>query len=100
MTVLQVWVLITIPALLLGLTLFLGRSPARTAAGYAILTAGFLSVVAFDRIAGAIFATALFLLFAAGRGGTIEKLRQVRESDADVPGLVGTDRTLDPPRRT
>jgi hypothetical protein len=76
-TVLQVWLLVGIPALALGLALFVGRSAWRSMLGYAVLIIGFGAMTAFDRASGAIFGGVLALMYAAGRGGT-----QEREFDA------------------
>jgi hypothetical protein len=98
MTILQVWLLFGLPALVLGLALFLGRSPWRSALGYVVLLAGFAAVAAFDRVSAAVFGGLLALLYAAGRGGELERERSPRQAEADVPGFVGTDRTLKPGR--
>lgn len=99
MTILQVWLLFGLPALVLGLALFVGRSPWRAALGYLVLLAGFAAVAAFDRASAAIFGGLLALLYAAGRGGAAERQpRLPEEVEADVPGFVGSDRTLKPGR--
>lgn len=96
MSVVQVWLLFGIPALLLGLALFVGRSPWRAILGYVVLLAGFGTVAAFDRASGAVFGGLLALLYAAGRGGVGEARRDQAEADPEVPGMMGEDRTLKP----
>lgn len=93
---LQVWLLVGVPALLLGSALFVGRSGWRTALGYGVLAVGFVVVAAVERTSAALFACLLALLVAAGRGGALE---QRTPAEADVPGWIGSDRTLDPPKR-
>ncbi len=97
MSTLQVWLVAGLPALLLGSALFVGRSGWRTALGYVVLAVGFVAVAAVERTSGALFACLLALLVAAGRGGAVE---QRTPAEADVPGWVGSDRTLDPPKRS
>ena len=99
MTVALAWLLFGAPALLLGLALFVGRSTWRVAAGYAVLIVGFIAMAFVDRASAAVVGAVLLLLLASGRGGRMETERDPRQRDADVPGLVGTDRTLDPPKQ-
>lgn len=99
MTVLQVWLVFGLPALLLGLALFVGRSPWRSALGYVVLLAGFGAVAAFDRASAGVFGGLLALLYAAGRGGVTETRPQLSDEQAeavDVPGMFEADRTLKP----
>jgi hypothetical protein len=91
MSVVQVWLLFGIPALLLGLALFVGRSTWRSGLGYIVLLVGFATVAAFDRASGAVFGGLLALLYAAGLGRD-----RAEEADPDVPGMMGEDRTLKP----
>lgn len=93
MNVVQVWLVFGIPALLLGLALFVGRSQARAMLGYLVLLAGFGTVAAFHRASGAVFGGILALLYAAGEGGR----RDVETGDvvSDVPGMAAADRTLE-----
>jgi hypothetical protein len=98
-TILQVWLLFGLPALLLGLALFIGRSPWRAALGYVVLLAGFATVAVFDRASGAVFGGILALLYAAGRGGTTEgrpELSEAQVEATEVPGMFEADRTLKP----
>ena len=92
----QAWLLFGLPALLLGISLFIGRSPWRAGLGYLVLAAGFAGLAFVDRASAAIFGGGLALLLAAGRGGTTERVPQLTEPQADVPGWVGSDRTLEP----
>lgn len=97
MTVMQAWLLFGVPALVLALVLFSGRSPWRSGVGYVVLLAGFAALAAFDRASAAVFGGLLALLFAAGRGGTMERRGQLEQpAEADVPGWAGSDRTLRP----
>lgn len=99
MTVLQVWLVFGLPALLLGLALFVGRSPWRAALGYVVLFVGFGTVAAFDRASAAVFGGLLALLYATGRGGMMEAGPELTEAQAeatDVPGMFEADRTLKP----
>jgi hypothetical protein len=100
MSILQVWLLFGLPALLLGGALFVGRSPWRTALGYLVLFAGFFTVAVFDRTSAAAFGGVIILLVAAGRGGRGETEPALTQPEADVHGFVGTDRTLKPGQRT
>lgn len=84
MTILQAWLLVGLPALLLGLTLFVGRSRWRTGAGYAVLAAGFGGMALVDRSSAAVFGGLLSLLFAAGRGGRDEAAPGDQAPDAGV----------------
>lgn len=72
MTVLQAWLFFGIPALALGVAMFVGRSPWRSLLGYVALAAGFGLMTVFDRASGAIFGAILALVYATGRGGTRE----------------------------
>ena len=93
MNALQVWLLIGIPALVLGGALFLRRSPVRSALGYVVLLGGFAGVTAFHRPSAGVFGGVLALLYAAGRGGSWERV-DVREDEEGVP-----DEALHPARR-
>jgi len=95
-TIVQAWLLFGLPALLLGISLFIGRSPWRAALGYVVLAAGFGGLALVDRASAAVFGGAIALLLAAGRGGTGERVPQLTQPQADVPGWVGSDRTLEP----
>jgi hypothetical protein len=79
----QVWLVVGIPTLIVGLALFLRRSPIRALSGYAVLAAGFVLVSLYHRPSGAVFGGLLALLYAAGRGGTMER----RNLDTDENGI-------------
>ena len=72
MTTFQAWLLFGIPLLVLGGTLFYGRSRPRTLLGYAVLLLGFGVMAAFSRASAGAFAALVALLYAAGRGGSAE----------------------------
>jgi hypothetical protein len=96
MSILQVWLLFGLPALLLGGALFVGRSSWRTVLGYVVLVVGFFALAAFDRVSAAIFGGVIILLIAAGRGGRGETEPPVTKPQAGVHGFVAADRTLTP----
>lgn len=72
MTPLQAWLFVGIPALVLGLGMFIGRSRWRPLIGYVVLAAGFGGMVAFHRVSAVVFGMLIVLLYAAGRGGAGE----------------------------
>lgn len=72
MTVLQAWLIGGIPALLLAAIAFVGRSPWRSLLGYVALGIGFGILAAADRASAAVFALVIALLYASGRGGSME----------------------------
>jgi polyferredoxin len=71
-TVLQVWLVVAVPALVLAFTLFYGRSKVRTLLGYLVLAVAFGVVVMVDRASGALIGGLAALLYGAGRGGQAE----------------------------
>lgn len=72
MSVLAAWILIGVPALALGLAMFVGRSPGRALVGYVVLGCGSAALTAVHRVSGALLGAVLALLYAAGRGGAME----------------------------
>lgn len=72
MTLLQLWLFVGIPSLVLGLALFIGRSRARSLLGYVALLAGFGAMTAFHPPSGAILGSIVALVYASGRGGDRE----------------------------
>lgn len=88
MSVLQAWLVIGIPGLVVGLAMFLVRSPARALVGYAVLLAAFVGMATVDRISGALFGGLLALLYAAGRGGQMERERP-HDDAVGLPEVVG-----------
>ncbi|MEX0657785.1 MAG: hypothetical protein WD080_01495 [Egibacteraceae bacterium] len=88
MSLLQAWLVIGVPGLVLGLGLFMVRSPARAMAGYVVLVATFAGMALVDRTSAAVLGGLLALLYAAGRGGDLE--REERDDDGDgLPAVVG-----------
>jgi hypothetical protein len=79
----QIWLLVGIPTLAVGLALFLRRSPVRAMLGYATLATGFGLISAYHRPSGAVFGALLALLYAAGRGGAMER----QDPHADEEGV-------------
>lgn len=76
MSILQLWLVVGVPALIAAAALFYGQSRLRTAAGYAVLLAAFGVMVAVDPASGAAVGVIAALLYAAGRGGEAEGDRQ------------------------
>lgn len=72
MTILQVWLVVGIPGLVLGFALFYGRSRLRTFLGYAVLLTVFGLMLTVDRASAAAVGGIAALLYAAGRGGEAE----------------------------
>ena len=69
MTVMQAWLLIGVPALLIGLVLYTARSPRLGALGLLVLVGATIVLATVDRISAAVMAGLLTLLYAAGRAG-------------------------------
>jgi uncharacterized membrane protein len=83
-----VWLIIGIPALLLALVLFMDRSPWRAGLGYLVLAGGFVGLAALgDRASAAVFGAVLALVYAAGRGGDVERER-TRDDEIGVPDVA------------
>ncbi len=93
MNVLQVWMLIGIPALAIAGAMFIRRSSWRAYVGYAAMLAGFGGMAVYDRTSAAVFGGLMALLYAAGRGGSLEK-HDLREDEEGVE-----DASLLPSRR-
>ena len=72
MSILQVWLVVGVPALVLACGLFYGRSRVRTALGYVVLLTAFGLMLTVDRASGAVIGGIVALLYAAGRGGIVE----------------------------
>ena len=85
MGVLQVWLVVGIPVLIIGLVLFASRSPVRKLIGYLILAAGFVVVALVDRASAAVFGGVLALLYAAGQGLSRRDDDSGTESAAPAP---------------
>ena len=73
MSVLQVWLIAGIPALVLGMILFVAASQLASLFGYLVLAAGFAIVASVDRASGAVFGALLALVYATGRGSIDER---------------------------
>jgi hypothetical protein len=86
-TVLQAWIIIGIPALVTGLAMFLVRSAVRAVAGYVALVGAFIAMAFIDRASAAVLGGMLALVYAAGRGGTMEG--EEAAQDTHVPDVVG-----------
>ena len=87
MSVAQAWLVAGVPALAIGLLMFVGRSPLRALFGYVFLAAGFAVMTSVDRASGAAFGGLLALLYATGRGGSMEQ----GQAHPDVRPDVATD---------
>lgn len=94
MNVFQVWMLIGLPALALAAAMFIRRSSWRAYVGYGALILGFAGMAVYDRMSAGVFGGLAALFFAAGRGGSIERV-DLRENEEGVP-----DASLTPARRS
>ena len=72
MSILQVWLVVGIPGLVLALALFYGRSRLRTMLGYGVLLTVFGLMLTVDRGSAAVIGGVAALLYGAGRGGEAE----------------------------
>lgn len=88
MSLLQAWLIIGLPGLVLGLGLLLVRSPARAMAAYAVLVATFVGMALVDRVSAGVLGGLLALLYAAGRGGDMER-EAAQDGEPILPGTVG-----------
>jgi hypothetical protein len=95
MTTFQAWIVLGVPGLVLAAGLFAGRSPARSAFGYLVLTLlfAFFLLVPRSGVSAASIGTIAFLLIAAGRGQA-----GVEREDHEVPMRVD-DPEVEEPRR-
>lgn len=93
MNVLQVWMLIAIPTLALAGAMFIRRSVWRSLVGYGALLVGFAGTAFYDRASAAVFGGLTALVYAAGRGGTLER-QNLRQDEHGVE-----DAALYPTRR-
>lgn len=96
MSVLQAWLVIGVPGLVVGLAMFIVRSPTRAVLGYLALLAAFAGMAMVDRVSAAVLGSALALLYAAGRGGQME--REHAGEERVVPDVVGYAQRRDRPR--
>ena len=72
MSILQVWLVVGVPALILACALFYGRSRLRTALGYVVLLVAFGLMLTVDPASATVVGGIVALLYATGRGGTVE----------------------------
>ena len=87
MSILQVWLVVGLPALLVAFALFYGRSRIRTFLGYMALLVAFGALLTVDRASAAVVGGIGALLYAAGRGGQAES--ETRDtSTIAVPDVV------------
>lgn len=73
MSVLQAWLVVGVPGLILAFGLFYGRSQVRTLLGYGVLLAVFAIMLTVDRGSATVIGSVAALLYAAGRGGVGER---------------------------
>ena len=85
MGLLQVWLVVGIPVLVVGLVLFASGSPVRKLIGYLVLAAGFAVIAMVDRVSAALFGGILALLYAAGQGVTGRRDDNETRSAAPAP---------------
>ena len=83
MSVLQVWLLVGIPVLALGLLLFSLPATVAKLLGYLVLGGGFVVVASVDRASAAVFGAVLALLYAAGQG--LPRRPDDRDTPAPTP---------------
>ena len=72
MSILQAWLVVGIPGLILAFALFYGRSRVRALLGYVVLAVVFGVMMTVDRGSGAAVGGLAALLYGAGRGGEAE----------------------------
>ena len=72
MTILQAWLVVGVPLLIVAFALFYGRSRVRTALGYLALLLAFGVMVTIDRSSAAVIGGLAALAYGAGRGGQAE----------------------------
>ena len=65
----QAWLLVGIPALVIGIVLYTTRSRVLGVIGLLVLLAGMVVMVTVDRISAAALGSIVALLYAAGRAG-------------------------------
>lgn len=88
MSLLQAWLVLGVPGLVLGLAMFIVRSPVRALLGYVVLLATFVGMALVDRASAAVLGGLLALLYAAGRGGDMER-ETVQTDESVLPDVVG-----------
>ena len=93
MTTLQAWMLIGLPSLALAGAMFVNHSPFRSLIGYVALLAGFGGLAYYDRVSAVVLGGVVALFYAAGRGGSVERV----DTRANERGVE--DAALHPARR-
>jgi hypothetical protein len=68
-SILQAWLFVGLPGLIVAGALFYGRSRTRSLLGYLVLLAAFIVMAYVDRASAAVIGGLTALLYAAGRGG-------------------------------
>lgn len=81
MDVLQTWIVIGVPGLLLAMALFVGNSTARALGGFAVLLVTLLSFVLIpgEPYSAAVIGLAMMVLVANGRGQVDDELPEHHE---------------------
>lgn len=69
MTIVQVWLLVGVPVLVIGLALYTARSRWLGALGVLVMLAGAIAVAPVDRASGAVLGVFAVLMYAAGTAG-------------------------------
>lgn len=69
MTIVQVWLLVGVPVLVIGLTLYTARSRWLGALGVLVVLSGAVGVAVVDRASGAVLGVVAVLLYATGTAG-------------------------------
>ena len=87
MSILQAWLVVGIPGLIVAFALFYGRSRVRALLGYAVLAIAFGVMLFVDRASAAAIGGLGALLYAAGRGGDAES-EDLDTSRIAVPDTV------------
>ena len=72
MSILQAWLVVGLPLLIVAFALFYGRSKVRTGLGYVALLVAFGFMVTVDRSSAAVIGGLAALAYGAGRGGQAE----------------------------
>lgn len=88
MGVLEGWLVVGVPGLVLALALFTMQRRRLAWAGYAVLVVAFGLLAAADRASAGVFGGVLALLYAAGRGGHGERDPAVPPGAESVPEVT------------
>ena len=87
MSILQAWLVVGIPLLIVAFALFYGRSRIRTGLGYVALLVAFGVMVTVDRGSATVIGGLAALAYGAGRGGQAES-ENADTSRIAVPDVV------------